>query len=113
MTVEVSSATPGSFKFRRSESAATAPCQFARVPAQKFRSLLHVFLLTHSGSRIFVHTIEHFTNLPVIGRAADNCENPLAKFSRQSRDAKGRVSFERLPVQTPLTRNDDVDLLHL
>src|SRR5207245_6418298 len=79
----------------------------------KFCRAFHVFFLAHSRARVFVSAFEDVEDFWIFGRAADEREHWLSKFSCQPRHANRRFPFQRLPIQTPLTGNHHVYVFHL
>src|SRR5947199_5578545 len=96
---------------------ALAPLQFLRQPprllAQELRGTRHVFLLAHARPRELIDSIENFLYLSIFAGSPDNRENALPEFSPQLRYAGRRFPFECLSIQTPLARDDNIDIFHL
>src|SRR6266550_6571830 len=96
---------------------AQAPLQFLRqlprLLAQELRGTRHVFFLVHSRLRENIDSIENVLYLSIFAGSPDNRKNALPEFSPQSRYSDRRFSFERLSIQTPLARDDNIDIFHL
>ena len=58
------------------------------------------------------NAVEQVVNFSISGRAAYNCENALADFSRDVCNAGRCFSLERLPIQTPLARYHNIGIFY-